>query len=186
MTEGLMANWKKICLWGLSFGVGFSVTLVSLIGLYVWHENQPKPPKPWNTSAIVSTFDYIDTEGNDNTIVFYYTIQNNTDYDYELSKTAQSILLAKLEKQNSLSGTRDDEFLKYDKSVYVPAKQRLRFAIHLRYPTSFKLKHGASEEEKGEFRRTLSKYLKDEASNLNGFVLFDEENRYQIDFAKGW
>jgi len=37
------------------------------------------PPKPWDKKAITAIYDFVDTEGEKNTIVFYYTLQNNTE-----------------------------------------------------------------------------------------------------------
>jgi hypothetical protein len=48
------------------------------------------------------------------------------------------------------------------------------------------MKEGSTEEEKKQFRDELRKYVSGELPNLDGFVLFDERNRYQIDFPGGW
>ncbi len=43
-----------------------------------------------------------------------------------------------------------------------------------------------SKEEKEAYRQEVKKYLNEQLSELNGFVIFDESHRYQIDLAKGW
>jgi hypothetical protein len=41
-------------------------------------------------------------------------------------------------------------------------------------------------EEQGNFRKALAGYVSKEMGNVDGFVVFDETNRYQINFPKGW
>jgi hypothetical protein len=65
-------------------------------------------------------------------------------------------------------------------------KKRLRVRIEIPYPYSKTLPSGASLEERRTFRKELEKYVVTEMGNLNGFVLFDNNNRYEIDFPRGW
>jgi hypothetical protein len=44
----------------------------------------------------------------------------------------------------------------------------------------------ASKEERQKFRKELSDFVNTKLSNLDGFVLFDDNNRYQINLPKGW
>jgi len=72
--------------------------------------------------------------------------------------------------------------------IFIPAKQRGRYSISLpsyRYPGG-KLKDDASKEERQAYGKAISAYVNEKFGNLNGFVLFDEANRYQINFPKGW
>lgn len=43
------------------------------------------------------------TEGDKNTLVFYYTLQNNTDFDYTIDDVSKITLLVKLEREKNLS-----------------------------------------------------------------------------------
>jgi hypothetical protein len=94
--------------------------------------------------------------------------------------------MSKLEKQKSLSGEKGDPFLKFDFPLLLPAKQRLRFAIHLKWPYDKKIKAETTKDEREKYRKELSAFLKEQAPNLDGFAIFDELNRYQIDFPRGW
>ena len=181
-----MSTLKRWIIMGASFGAGLAVTLALIIGGYLWYASKPKPPKPWDTKAITATYDFIDTEGDNNTIVFYYTLQNNTDYDYRITDASNFTLMGKLEKQKSLSGAKGDRFLKFDFPLLLPAKQRLRFAIHLDYPYDKKSKAEATKDEREKYRKELSAFLKEKTPNLDGFAIFDELNRYQIDFPREW
>lgn len=178
-----MSAIKRWIITGLSFGAGFAITLAIIIGLFIWHENKPKP---WDTKAITSIYDTADIEGDNSTFVFYYTLQNNTDKDYTINDASDFVLLSKLKRQNSLSGTNTQDLLKIDTPILLPAKQRLRFAIHLGYPYENKSIVGPTKEDKEKFRKEIGLYLQKEIPNLNGYVLFDKTNRYQINFNRGW
>jgi len=181
-----MATIKKIIISSIVGGVSFAVSIAIIFGIFFWYQNKPKPPKPWNKDTITATYDSVDTEGEKNYFVFYYTLQNNTDFDYNFSDLTNITVMAKLKKQNSLSGQKKDEFLKPDYPILIPAKQRIRFALHLGYPYDKTLKKDASKEEREKYRKDMEAYANKEFSNLDGFVLFDELNRYQIEFPKGW
>ena len=73
-----------------------------------------------------------------------------------------------------------------DPEVFLPAKQRLKFVIRFPYSYEKRMPANATSEQQKIYRNELADYLRTHASNLNGFVLFDETNRYQIDFPKGW
>jgi hypothetical protein len=71
-------NWKKIVLIAVGWGLGTAVGLAVIVGSFFWYEGRPKPPqppRPWHTSAIKAEYDYVDVEGEKNTIVFYYTLR---------------------------------------------------------------------------------------------------------------
>jgi len=179
-----MKPWKKLVLVGVSIGVGFAVCAASIIAVFIWYDSRPTPPKPWDSRSITAEFDRLDTEGENNNIVFYYTLQNNTDFDYRLPE-GSTTLMAQLEQTKSLSASKDG-FTTHDTAVFLPAKQRYRYAVHVAYPYEIKLKDSATDVETKAWREKLGVYVNDEMSNLNGFVLFDEANRYQVILPKGW
>jgi hypothetical protein len=181
-----MATIKRLIIISVSFGIGFAVTVALIIAGFMWYQSRPKLPKPWNPNAMIATYDYIDVEGQDNNFVFYYTLENRTDIDYKISESSDVIVMGKLEKQKSLTGDSKGEDLKPDHPILIPAKERIRFGIHLGYPYKKKMKEGSTKEEKKQYREELRKYVSEELPNLDGFVLFDERNRYQIDFPGGW
>jgi hypothetical protein len=174
---------KRWIITGLSFGAGLAITLLLIFGVYSWFKNRPRA---WDNKSITANYDGVDTEGDKNTLVFYYTLQNNTDFDYSIDDVAKITLLVKLERQKSLSGGKNDSFLKGDFPLFLPAKQRLRFGIHLGYPYEKKGKDNPSREEQVQYRKEVASYVKNELSNVDGFVLFDEAKRYQVDFPPGW
>jgi hypothetical protein len=191
-----MPLWKRLVLISASAGAGFALMLSLIFGGYVWHQSRPKP---WNKGSIKATFDYVDTEDQDNQLVFHYTLENSMNFDYRIEDESNVVIMKKLRKQqNSIldAGTFRGDF-----PVFVPARQRLQFAIHtqMRYTPDQViivpleelekieiLKGHAKQEAENRFRKKLATFVKEEMTSLDGFVLFDKENHYQIDFPKGW
>lgn len=181
-----MTTIKRVIVSGIAGGVGFAAALAIIFGTIYWYQGKPKPPKPWNKTAIAASYDTVDVEGEKNHLVFSYTLQNNTDFDYGFSDLNSIMAMARLKKQKSLSGNKNDDLLRPDCPILIPAKQRLRFALHVAYPYDKSLKNDATKEEKERYRKDLEAYVAKEFSNLDGFTIFDEVNRYQIEFPKGW
>jgi hypothetical protein len=178
-------NWKKLLLMGVGWGVGTAVGLALIVGGFLAYQSRPKPPKPWNASAIKAEYDHVTTEGKENTIVFFYILENMTDFDYRLDKEQKSTMTARLEKQNGLTPFLSSEGIEYP--IFVPARKRMRFLVHMEgYSYSTKEKDDATAEERKQYRASLEKYVGEKLDNLNGFDLLDEENRYEIVFPAGW
>jgi hypothetical protein len=185
-----MQTWKRFLLIGAGFGAGFAFAAAAIIGLWLWYSSIPHAPKPWNKKAIVATYDYPDTEmGEGSTtpdqIVFYYILENTTDFDYHVPPRDQLQFSAKLSDENSLVS--DDKLLMLDKrDTLLPAKQRLRVAVHLAYRVEDNFGPSETSEQRHQRRKAIETYLSTKSSNLNGFAAFDLQNRYEIDFPNGW
>jgi hypothetical protein len=123
-----MSSWKRVVLVSASAGAGFALVLSLIVGGYRWYESRPKP---WNTSDIKATFDHIGTESEDNTVVFFYILENTTDSDYELIDSSSVVFMARLQRDESLS--HNPNFTKVDYPIFIPAKNRLRVLIHIPY-----------------------------------------------------
>ncbi len=182
-------NWKKILLIGLGWGVGTTVTLTVLLGGIFWYTSRPKPPvppKPWNVSAIKAEYDFASTDADKNNIIFYYTLENTTDFDYRVEDSQHVTITAKLEEENSLTSFLKSEGV-LDYPIFVPAKKRVRFVVHLiGYTYSVKAKDNATDEERRQRRSEVAKYVADKFANLDGFDLLDAETRYEIILPGGW
>jgi len=111
-------------------------------------------------------------------------LENTTDFDYRVEDGHDILVSAKLQKQNNLSPFHEDG--KIDYPIFVPAKKRVRFLIHIEYPYPEIEKANANAEERRKYRETLENYITEELSNLDGFDLLDETNRYEIIFPTGW
>jgi hypothetical protein len=181
-----MTTIRKVIISSIIGGFSLAVTLAIIIGIVAWFNHRPTPPKPWDKLAITATYDSLNTEGQENYVVFHYTLQNNTAYDYKFADLTNILLMAKLKRQKSLSGQKNDEWLYPDFPIMIPAKQRIRFTLHTKFPYDKSLKKNATRAEREQYSKKIEAYANKEWSNLDGFVLFDETARYQIEFPKGW
>jgi hypothetical protein len=180
-----MDNWKKIAIRAAAFGAGFAVVAVVIVGGAVWWSNRPVKPKSWNKSAITATYDTLDTEGDANTFEFVYTLENNTDYDYRAADEGEIHLAANLKKFHSLSFDQG-KMLKTDYPIYIPARSRVRFKIHVAYPYPIKQDLKAPNDEQHDYGTRLAQFADKDFGNLNGFALLDDKARYQVDMPNGW
>jgi hypothetical protein len=73
-----------------------------------------------------------------------------------------------------------------DLPIFIPAKKRVRFPIHVRLSYPPQSKPNPTLEERKQFIAGLEKYVTDEFQNLDGFDLLDDVNRYEIVFDSGW
>lgn len=166
----------------LGFGAGLALVAVSTLAFISWQNNRPRP---WNGSAVTATFDSIGVEGSENSLVFVYVLQNNTARDLHIPSETDVILNGRLQRQNSLVA-QDKDVLTGEFPIFVPASGRTRTAIHLGYP------YRGSEPLSGKPNTTarddelLAAYVRDELTNLDGFVLFHNSTRYRIDLPNGW
>jgi hypothetical protein len=182
-----MADWRRMFIRAAGFGAGFALALISVAGTWLWYSNRPKPPRPWDGHAITAEYDYVTTKGDNNNIAVYYTLQNNTDFDYEIRSLDQVQLAAKLERENSISVERSEEgFLTADFPVFVPARGRSRCGIHLRFPYPEKSDNKAPDNEQHDYGTRLAKFMTSEFSNLDGFVFLDSGRRYRVELPSGW
>ncbi len=93
---------KKALLIGVWWGIVTVVGLAVVVGTYIWYDNRPKPPvppKPWNLLAIKADYDYAYTEGDNNNIIVYYTLENTTDFDYRVEDGQNVLMSAKLKNR---------------------------------------------------------------------------------------
>jgi len=184
-----MTGWRKPLLIAVGFGGGFAIVMAAIMGGWLWYQGRPKP---WNTRAIIATFDDVEIESSESegphgadTIVVYYTLENTTEIDYRMP-LEQLHVNGLLKQEKSLTGTRDITML--DKGqVFIAPKQRTRFAVRLNYPV--KESFGPEPKTSEEWQRRsklVADYIKREFPNLGGFVVFDNINRYQINLPNGW
>jgi len=182
-----MPSWKQVLLKAAGFGAGFALCSIAFGLVWYWYSSRPRPPKPWNEKAITAEYDVATTEGNDKTFVIYYTLQNNTDFDYKVQDQRELSFAGELRRQKGASFDHEDDFYGGNFPLFIPAHGRVRFGIHVKYP----YKNGPTEPREGDdaiydYNTGVAKYLKTEFKNLNGFVMYDSTNRYQIRFPNGW
>ena len=179
-------RWKRLALMSAAAGAGAVLAAALLAGGILWLSSRPERPKPWNSKAIIATFDYPDTEGIPKTVVLDYTLENKSDLDYRMPKKDQLKINGLLKRENSLIAEGGAISIDEDEN-FLPAKHRRTFRIHLDFPVDAGL--GPEPQTKEDYRRRqriIANVLKEKLPNLNGFVIFDTMQRYEIVFPNGW
>ena len=154
----MIEGWKKLAIRAAGFGAGFALISALLIGATLWWSSRPVKPKPWNTKAITAEFSDIFAEGEKNTLVFVFTLQNNTEKDIQIADDTSIHLGALLQRSNAFSFDIGD-VLKTDYPIYIPAKSRVRFKIHVNSPYSINEDMGASDDVRHDWETTVCKYV---------------------------
>ena len=174
-----IAGLKKIMrFWMRAFIFGIWIGIVWL-GFYLYTIR----PIPWNEEAITADFDRISTNSKDY-ITFNYVLRNNTGKDYSLDKYGSKTFITRLDGSLSQS----DDIFDPETSVYIPANEAAYITLTMPYPYPGKSIDflTATDKEIASFREEVAQYLEDRLSNLDGFLLLDENSRYKIKLAPGW
>ncbi len=184
-----ISGWKKLAIRAFFGGAGFAVAIAMFAGIAVWYHDRPEPPKPWNTTALKATFDTMDISAGhwkdtySYPVGFYYNVQNNTDRNYRFSSTTFTPM-AVLIDSNALSkefGSRQDGDISVDGPPFIPPGGTARIVIRVSYfyPDDFK------KTDQADIKKVIASF-NNHLKELNGLVLFDEENHYRIDLPEGW
>jgi hypothetical protein len=135
----------------------------------------PKQPEGWNSTAIRSSFEGIQVKEVDPThaaLIFSYDLENTTDADYHLSNGPRVLIMGQLKSNTSL---KPEDSMQIENPIFLPARNRIRIALQM-----FPGQVGPVTQEK--FRS----FVAGKTADLQGFVLFDEAARYQIELPGGW
>jgi len=131
----------------------------------------------WNSSAIRSTLAGIRVKEIDPAhaaVVFFYDLDNRTDTDYRLASGPNVVIMNRLQPSGSLSS---DQQINLDANAFVPAKNRTRIGIEISRAFAWPPTRDAAAE------RQIRQLVADQVAGLEGFVLFDQATRYEIDLA---
>jgi hypothetical protein len=114
---------------------------------------------------------------------FYYNVQNNTDRNYGFNP-AMLTLMAVLKEGNSLSkdfGHYQSGTAVLDGPAFIPpgGTARVDLKVSYFYPDDF------TKVDKGDAKKIIP-HLGRRVKELNGFVVFDNQNHYRVDLPKGW
>jgi hypothetical protein len=186
----------------LALGGGLGLALLILTGWLAFRRFGPFP-SPWLTTAIVASFESVDTEPPESTLVFTYVFANNTDRDYTLEQASGIKVMAQRTDPSSLAAG-DDGFPKVSMPAFIPAHERTRVNVYLGKAYYIdqrpRPKRTAKPEDiVGMFtsddlgrslypkaNAELLQSIREGLPRLEGFTIFDEKHRYQIELPKGW
>jgi hypothetical protein len=185
-----MPIWKRIILRAAGFGAGAALTAAMCLGLFVWHKSRPAKPKPWNRGAITAEFYRVSTSSEgDSKLNFEYVLENKTDRDYELQSYATPKIAGKLQDTGSFVGFDNQNELLLKLPIFVPAHQKTRISLTLPsygFSSPNHLSNTSSDDERRKYYAAVAAHVTQNMSNLDGFVVFDESQRYQIELPNGW
>jgi hypothetical protein len=185
-----MPTWKRMLLKAGGFGAGTVFALTIVTALFFWYTSRPPKRRPWNRGAITAEFYRLSTVGEgDPTLEFEYVLDNNTEQDYELATHSAPKIAAKLEDSNSLTGFADENALVLKLPIFVPAHQKTRISVTMpgySFPTVTRPTASSTSDEWHKYHAEVAAHVTTKMSNLSGFVLFDENSRYQVELPNGW
>lgn len=172
---------KKTILIAFSAGAGVAVVIAALAAGGYWYLSRPKPPKPWDTTAIVvdGTPGFGPTEDKKK-IQFTYSIKNSTDNDYRIASDAE-IKLVRRGINDTLSQPLTTEVVSIEFPIFIPSKQKAAVSIDINFANIPQRKDSETDEH---YHEVLRAYCLEQMSGDRDLVVFDETNRYEISFPK--
>jgi hypothetical protein len=174
-------NWKRFALKWLAVGVGFGLIVIVALGSVIWYRSRPKPPKPWNTNAlIVKSPPGFSVHDDGKKLEFSYAVENTTDNDYQVEANYQVKLLIKT-SDGSFSRPLPDEVEHINLPIFVPAKQTGAIVLEL---TVSGIPPKRSSDTDDEYHERVRAFCEQHLKGVKGFSLFDETNRYRVDFPR--
>lgn len=174
-----MSTGKKITFVGLAVVVVLLAVAAASGRLPQWI-SRSKHGNGWNSQAIKGTFAGVqvrEIDPSDAVLVFFYDLDNQTDTDFQMAPGSSLLIMGRLKSDGSLSA---DEPITLASPVFVPARNRTRIAVQVAHPFAWPQDTDAASGDK--FRG----FLQSEVANLNGFVLFDQPTKYQIELPGDW
>jgi len=174
-----MAFRKKAFFVGASAGAGFFLVLLLIFG-GTFNNSPAKLPGSWNQDAIKATYVGSQLRQIDKTLAglfLSYDLENNTERDYRLVDGPGVVIMSRLQSDHSLS---QEELIRLSYPVFLPAKQRVHIAIEISYPFVWPASGDPALQNK------LKDFVKQRLSKVEGFVLFDEVNRCQVELPSVW
>ncbi|MGH9717900.1 MAG: hypothetical protein ACRD4R_14405 [Candidatus Acidiferrales bacterium] len=166
---------KKTILIGL-----LSCAVLFFAAAYAWRtprlvQSAPPSQSPWNSHAIEGTLAGVqvrEVNPSHAAVVFLYDLDNRTSSDFHLGPGPDAVIMKRLKPDGSLSS---DTRARLVSAAFVPTNNRTRVALEMTDSFSWPARQAASADQ--SFRDFVAR----EASGLDGFVVFDQTSRYEIE-----
>lgn len=110
-------------------------------------------------------------------LIISYDLENNTDSDFHLADGPGVVILSKLKSDGSYS---QEQPVRLAYPVFLPARQHARLAIEITQPFNWPAEQDAGYLDK------MRTFVKDRLENVGEFVLFDQDNHWQLELPSGW
>jgi hypothetical protein len=169
-------NFFAICISAVIIGLAIAFAL----GKFPRLESSARSGAPWDSNAVSSTFagfQVREVNPANATLILFYDVQNNTDHDYQLASGADAVIMGRLKSDNSLIA---EDQIKLSNPAFVPARNRTRISLGVTRPFQWPAQMDSPAQS------TVRGFVTHEVGNLDGLVLFDSANRYQIELPGPW
>jgi hypothetical protein len=113
--------------------------------------------------------------GETGTTSLVYHIENATDSDYSIENTRHVKILAVLGDGSFAGPIADKAVLRTP--IFVPAHRLGTIVLHL---IAFRPPEQNQGESADAYRERLRQSMNEQMSNIHGFIIFDDLNRYQV------
>ena len=161
-------------------GAGLFLVVILALARPLLKHPPREAPKAWSREGIKAAYVATQLREVDKThssLILSYDLNNLTDLDYRLSEGPGVVILSRLKSDGSLS---EEEPIRLNYPVFLPAKQRARLAIEISHAFAWPARDDSHYEEK------LREFVKQRLADVRGFVLFDETSHNQIDLPATW
>lgn len=160
--------------------IAIAAAILLAIGAVSYYEYGYRRPQPWNPSGITATYlgaELHETDPQNASLLLSYELENNTGTDYRLADGPGVVVMSRLANDGSLSS---QEGVQLSYSTFLPARQRARVALELRRSFNWPASNDPAAQDK------LKDFINQRLTAVNEFVLFDQGDRLQIEFPRGW
>lgn len=159
--------------------LGFLIALV-ITAAILYLRRGGTTTQPWNSSAITATYvgaQLRELDSGSAAVYLAYEVQNHTDSDYQLADGPRALVMSRLRTDGSLSS---QEQVRLSYPTFLPARQRARVALQI--PSSFSWPADSDPAFQDKLRDLVNQKL----TEVQAFVLFDQADRFAIEFPSGW
>lgn len=160
--------WVGICCAALFFGGGYALHAPK-------RAQSSAGQKPWNSQAIRSSFAGVQVREVDAThaaLDFVYDLENRTASDFEVAPGPGVVVMKRLNSDGSLVSDPNARLLS---AAFIPTNNRTRFTVEMTEFFDWPAKQDADADQ------SFREFLRREVSGLEGFVIFDQSSRYEIE-----
>jgi len=140
----------------------------------------------WNSPAIKGTFAGLRVQEVDPAnahLIIFYDLENDTHADYRLAAGPDVFVMERLKSGNALSS---EQNITLESAAFVPAGNRTRIALELARSFDWPALAGLPAQLDAGAEDKFRQLAASEIADLQGFVLFDRANRYQIELPGNW
>jgi hypothetical protein len=159
--------------------LGFLLALV-VTAIVLYFHPVAKTQKPWNSTAITATYvgaQLRQLDSGNASLFLAYEVQNHTDSDYQLADGPTALVMSRLRADGSLTSQQP---VRLSYPTFLPARQRARVALEVPAPFNW------PGDNDPEFQDKLRDFVNQKLADVQAFVLFDQADRFDIEFPSGW